>query len=281
MATPHFEDGRILYASHLNMVTAEVDANGNRLDIVEADKVDKTTTVNGHPLSDDVTVSKADVGLGNVDNTSDADKPVSSATQTALDGKANSYHTHFASAITGGVFPAARLPSASTAASGIVRLATPAETLIGFNTTIGVTPSGVKAVVDTLGVWEDYEPTAFAGITDITDSLSVVEARYSVIGKTVNVILSLNVTTAITTGGTLNFSLPVVPRAVPTGTWNRVLGASTRHKGGVTAPLNASAATYSGLDSLNVSFLENLSTAGSTGWEVGGYFRFNLTYEAA
>jgi len=32
-------------------------------------------------------VAKADVGLGNVDNTSDANKPVSTATQTALDGK--------------------------------------------------------------------------------------------------------------------------------------------------------------------------------------------------
>lgn len=34
-------------------------------------------------------VTKSDVGLGNVDNTSDADKPVSTATQTALDLKAN------------------------------------------------------------------------------------------------------------------------------------------------------------------------------------------------
>ena len=32
-------------------------------------------------------IVKGDVGLGNVDNTSDTDKPVSSATQTALDGK--------------------------------------------------------------------------------------------------------------------------------------------------------------------------------------------------
>jgi len=35
-----------------------------------------------------VTLIKSDVGLGNVDNTSDANKPVSSATQTALDSKA-------------------------------------------------------------------------------------------------------------------------------------------------------------------------------------------------
>jgi hypothetical protein len=36
-----------------------------------------------------VTLEKADVGLGNVDNTSDLSKPVSTATQTALDLKAN------------------------------------------------------------------------------------------------------------------------------------------------------------------------------------------------
>jgi hypothetical protein len=34
-----------------------------------------------------VTLAKGDVGLGNVDNTSDASKPISTATQTALDGK--------------------------------------------------------------------------------------------------------------------------------------------------------------------------------------------------
>jgi len=47
-----------------------------------------------------VTLAKGDVGLGNVDNTSDANKPISSATQTALNGKANSSHTHTASQIT-------------------------------------------------------------------------------------------------------------------------------------------------------------------------------------
>jgi hypothetical protein len=56
--------------------------------------VPNTRTVNGHPLSADVTVTKADVGLGNVDNTSDLNKPVSTATQTALNGKANTAHTH-------------------------------------------------------------------------------------------------------------------------------------------------------------------------------------------
>lgn len=35
------------------------------------------------------TIGKSDVGLGNVDNTSDANKPISTATQTALNGKFN------------------------------------------------------------------------------------------------------------------------------------------------------------------------------------------------
>jgi hypothetical protein len=40
------------------------------------------------------TLNKAAVGLANVDNTTDADKPISSATQTALNGKAATTHTH-------------------------------------------------------------------------------------------------------------------------------------------------------------------------------------------
>jgi hypothetical protein len=39
----------------------------------------------------DVTLVKGDVGLGNVDNTADADKPVSTATQTALNSKISIY----------------------------------------------------------------------------------------------------------------------------------------------------------------------------------------------
>lgn len=40
------------------------------------------------------TLSKSDVGLGNVDNTTDLNKPISTAVQTALNGKAPSSHRH-------------------------------------------------------------------------------------------------------------------------------------------------------------------------------------------
>lgn len=51
----------------------------------ELGAVPETRTVNGHPLSENVTVTKSDVGLNNVDNTSDANKPVSTAQQAAID----------------------------------------------------------------------------------------------------------------------------------------------------------------------------------------------------
>ncbi len=75
-----FDEGGEAIKEYLNQLTDELDK-----DFTEY--VPITRTVNGHPLSEDVTVTKADVGLENVDNTSDADKPVSKAQQTALDKK--------------------------------------------------------------------------------------------------------------------------------------------------------------------------------------------------
>lgn len=49
-------------------------------------------TVNGQV--GDVIIGKTDVGLGNVNNTADIDKPISTLTQTALNGKAATSHTH-------------------------------------------------------------------------------------------------------------------------------------------------------------------------------------------
>lgn len=49
-------------------------------------------TLEGQSLlgSGNIDLTKSDVGLGNVDNTSDANKPISTATQTALNAKQNS-----------------------------------------------------------------------------------------------------------------------------------------------------------------------------------------------
>ena len=51
-------------------------------------------------LSEKPTYTANEIGLGNVDNTADADKPISTATQTALNGKSDTGHTHTVSDIT-------------------------------------------------------------------------------------------------------------------------------------------------------------------------------------
>ena len=59
----------------------------------------QVTSVNGKAGT--VSLSKADIGLSNVDNTSDIGKPLSTASQTALSGKSDVGHTHDVTAIIG------------------------------------------------------------------------------------------------------------------------------------------------------------------------------------
>lgn len=56
----------------------------SKIGSLETNKVDKTTTVNGKSLSGNVILTKSDIGLGNVNNTSDKDKPISAAMEAAL-----------------------------------------------------------------------------------------------------------------------------------------------------------------------------------------------------
>lgn len=93
------------------------------------------------------TLNKAAVGLGNVDDTSDANKPISTATQVALDNKSSINHSHAASAISSGTLAAARLPAATDTAIGAVELATTVEATTGTDTTRAVTPAGLKAAI--------------------------------------------------------------------------------------------------------------------------------------
>ena len=76
-----------------------------------------------------VTLTKADVGLGNVDNTSDANTPISTATQTALNGKQ--------ATITGGASTiTTRNPTANRAlvynANGKVAVSAVTDTELGY-----------------------------------------------------------------------------------------------------------------------------------------------------
>lgn len=80
-------DAQELEITHTNRTALDNVSGVNTGDQDLSGLVPKTTTVNSKPLSSNITLNKTDVGLGNVDNTSDLDKPISSATQTALDNK--------------------------------------------------------------------------------------------------------------------------------------------------------------------------------------------------
>ena len=54
------------------------------VDIDAPNLVVTTTTINGYSLANNINLSKTDIGLGSVDNTSDLNKPISTATQTEL-----------------------------------------------------------------------------------------------------------------------------------------------------------------------------------------------------
>jgi trimeric autotransporter adhesin len=57
---------------------------------------DSSTALNNHieDLNNPHVVNKTQLGLNNVDNTSDLNKPISTATQTALNAKSNTTHNH-------------------------------------------------------------------------------------------------------------------------------------------------------------------------------------------
>jgi hypothetical protein len=105
-----------------------------------------------------VTLVKADVGLSNVDNTSDANKPISTAVQTAIDGRASAVHTHTASSISDSTATGRSVLTAVDAAA--------ARTAIGAGTSnlvIGTTGTTAKA--------GDYVPTkADVGLANVDNT---------------------------------------------------------------------------------------------------------------
>jgi len=104
-------------------LAARTKINGNFTELYDADDIinqslaEKASINHNHdgvyePANDNIqehifntsnphSVTKNTIGLGNVDNTSDADKPISTATQLALNDKSNVGHTHTTSEVNG------------------------------------------------------------------------------------------------------------------------------------------------------------------------------------
>jgi hypothetical protein len=129
------------------------------------------TSVNGRTGA--VTLGKVDVALGNVDNTADFDKPVSTAVGNALQGKAD---------LVGGKVPASQLPTQSTGgAVSSVSGKTGAVTLVKADVGLGSVDntadvdkpvSTAQAAADAAAIHKTGAETA-AGVKTFTDGLVI------------------------------------------------------------------------------------------------------------
>lgn len=89
---PETDAGQVLYSNTIGSTTVTtVDGALDALKTLAQNS--GVTGVKGNSettyRTGDVNITPANIGLGNVNNTSDADKPISTATQTALNAKAN------------------------------------------------------------------------------------------------------------------------------------------------------------------------------------------------
>lgn len=100
--------------------------------------------INGKALTGDITLTKADILLSQVDNTADSDKPVSTAFNTALTAKALDGHTHTLGDLL-------NVPVASTSVSGIIKL----DNTISNNTTNAATPAAGQSLSTALNATTD------------------------------------------------------------------------------------------------------------------------------
>lgn len=124
--------------------------------------VPNTRTVNGHALSSDVTITKGDIGLGNVDNTSDLNKPISTATQAALVQKVDLIQ----------IGPGDKLSDiVARAKSGIIRLY-----ITDYYYTFNIIPDGnggydfeIESLSD-MGRWVGFTPIDLLFLDILNDS---------------------------------------------------------------------------------------------------------------
>lgn len=177
--------------------------NGSTFDKIK--NTDAVASVAGR--TGNVVLTKSDVGLNNVDNTSDANKPVSTATQTALNLKANIANPTFIGTVTAPAFSGSLSGNASTATnvawSGVTSKPTTisgygitdAQPLDGDLTAIaGLSgTSGIlkKTAVDTW-VLDTNTYVASSGVTSVTGSTPIVSSG----GNTPSISISAATTSA-------------------------------------------------------------------------------------
>ena len=143
---------------------------------------DNLSTLTSHinNKSNPHTVTKSQLGLGNVDNTADIDKPISDAVQTALDGKVDdsqvltnvpanakftdTVYTHPTSGVTAGTYK-----KVTVNAQGHVTAGENPTTLSGF----GITDAAPKSHVGSTGTAHGVATSDVDGFMSSTDKVKI------------------------------------------------------------------------------------------------------------
>jgi len=208
----------------------------------------------------------SNVGLGNVDNTTDAGKPVSTATQTALDAKQDD--------LTFGKVSGNTLKSEEA-------LTTNDVLLMGATNVKGRTYAEVKTDLSLNNVDNDSTSTIRAGTTKANVGLSNVanETRATILGGnltgTVNNVAAATVTSGAALGATANqATTATILGGNHTGTVNSVAAATVTSGAalGATSNQDTTAAIRSGVTKADVglSNVENVAIS-TAGWDGGSY----------
>lgn len=177
-------------------------------------------------------LTKAAVGLGSVDNTSDANKPVSSAQQTALDGKAASSHTHTGSQISDSTATGRAVLGAANAAA--------ARTAIGAAPASGISLDATADAADRLAMTaaERAKLAALAGSIYVTTTNATLPALAdgTVIARYAATVAGTPVVTAVGTNTSTASSTTIAvttTAAIPVG--DVIVVAFARGTGSTTA----------------------------------------------
>lgn len=167
-----------------NYYVANVSGNGytigdwavcNGLTWDKVDNTDAVFSVNGYTGA--VSLTKFDLGLGNADNTSDANKPISTATQFVLDQKANLAGASFTGDIstTGAIYDVignVRAIPQNYQTSAYTLQASDAGKHISIATGGVTIPAGVFAIGDCIIVYNDSSTTQVITCSAVTAYVS-------------------------------------------------------------------------------------------------------------
>lgn len=166
-------------------------------------------------LKTDLSLTKTDVGLGNVDNTSDANKPVSTSTQTALDLKAPLASPTFTGTTTAPFFVASGLTGAVAASryAGATAGGSPASGTFAVGDFV-IDRTGIVWICTTAGspgTWIDASSTgrelayaesnvAQTGITTTATDLTNLSITFTVTSRPVHVEVDTPIVFSSTSG---------------------------------------------------------------------------------